>query len=121
MTEGPGFPELSEIPFLLEAGESGGPVKSPSGWHLVRVLDQRDAQHKNIVDMETRKKTRRMYLDDKLDQYVINLRKESFPVEIDDTLMSKLSQQEVDWYQQKLEKAQKSPEEVIEQIEQLRK
>lgn len=119
VTEGTGFPELEEVTFLLEAGEIGGPVESPTGWHIVRVLDVRDAQHKNIADEKTQKKARRLFLDDKLDQYVINLRKESYPVEIDDTMMSKLSQQEVDWYQQMLEKAQKSPEEVLEQIQKL--
>jgi peptidyl-prolyl cis-trans isomerase C len=121
VTEGSGFPELDEVTFMLEAGEIGGPVESPAGWHIVRVLDLRDAQHKNIVDAQTRKKARRLYLDDQLDQYVINLRKESFPVEIDDTMMSNLSQQEVDWYQEMLEKAQKSPEEVIEEIKRLQK
>ena len=121
VTEGSGFPELDEVTFMLEAGEIGGPVQSPAGWHLVRVLDQRDAQHKNIAAAQTRKKARRLYLDDQLNQYVIKLRKESFPVEIDDTMMSQLSQQEVDWYQEMLEKAQKSPEEVIEEIKRLQK
>jgi parvulin-like peptidyl-prolyl isomerase len=121
VTEGSGFPELDEVTFLLEAGEIGGPVESPAGWHLVRVLDQRDAQHKNIAVEPTQKKTRRLYLDEKLDQYVISLRKESFPVEIDDTMFSKLSQQEIDWYQEMLQKAQKSPEEVLEQIKRLQK
>jgi peptidyl-prolyl cis-trans isomerase C len=121
VTEGSGFPELDEVTFMLEAGEIGGPVESPAGWHIVRVLDLRDAQHKNIAAAQTRKKARRLYLDDQLDQYVINLRKESFPVEIDDTMMSNLSQQEVDWYQEMLEKAQKSPEEVIEEIKRLQK
>jgi hypothetical protein len=109
------------VTFMLESGEIGGPVESPAGWHIVRVLDKRDAQHKNIADAQTRKKARRLYLDEQLDQYVIKLRKESFPVEIDDTMMSKLSQQEVDWYQEMLEKAQKSPEEVIEEIKRLQK
>ncbi|MEN8207307.1 MAG: peptidylprolyl isomerase, partial [Pseudomonadota bacterium] len=121
VTEGSGFPELDEVTFLLEAGEIGGPVQSPAGWHLVRVLDQRDAQHKNIAAEQTRKKARRLYLEDQLNQYVINLRKESFPVEIDDTMMSKLSQQEIDWYQEMMEKAQKSPEEVFEDIKRLQK
>jgi peptidyl-prolyl cis-trans isomerase C len=121
VTEGTGYPELDEVTFLLEAGEIGGPVKSPAGWHLVRVLDQRDSQHKNIADEQTQKITRRLYLDEKLDQYVINLRKENFQVEINEDMLQKLSQQEVDWYQEMLDKAQKSPEEVIEQIERLRK
>jgi parvulin-like peptidyl-prolyl isomerase len=119
--EGSGFPELDEVTFMLEPGEIGGPVQSPAGWHVVRVLDQRDAQHKNIADEQTKKKVRKMLLDDKHDEYVINLRKEAFPVEVDEEKLSKFSQQEIDWYQEMLQKAQKSPEEVIEQIERLRK
>jgi len=121
VSEGSGFPELDEETFLLEAGEIGGPVQSPAGWHVVRVLDQRDAMHKNIANPQTQKLARKLLLEDKLNQYVINLRKEAFPVEIDDEMINKLSQQEIDWYQEMLEKAQKSPEEVIEQIEKLRK
>ncbi|MGD2112923.1 MAG: peptidylprolyl isomerase, partial [Gammaproteobacteria bacterium] len=119
--EGTGFPELEAVTFLLEAGEIGGPVQSPSGWHLVRVLDQRDAQHKNIADPQTQKKARQLLLDEKLNQYVIDLRKEHFQVEIDEDMLQKLSQQEIDWYQEMLQKAQKSPEEVIEQIKRLQK
>jgi peptidyl-prolyl cis-trans isomerase C len=121
VSEGSGFPELDKETFMLEAGEIGGPVQSPAGWHLVRVLDQRDALYTDINDEQTQKKTRRMYLDEKLDQYVINLRKESFPVEVEDEMMSKLSQQEVDWYQDMLQKVQKSPEELIEEIKKLQK
>jgi peptidyl-prolyl cis-trans isomerase C len=121
VSEGSGFPELEKETFLLEAGEIGGPVKSPTGWHLVRVLDQRDAVYTDINDEQTRKKTRRMYLDEKLNQYVINLRKNEYPIEIEDEMISKLSQQEIDWYQEMLQKAQKSPEEVMEQIMKLQK
>lgn len=118
---GSGFPELDKETFLLEASEIGGPVQSPAGWHLVRVLDKRDALHTDINDEQTYKNARRLYLDEKLDQYVINLRKENFPVEIEEEMFSKLSQQEIDWYQEMLEKAQKSPEEVIEEIKHLQK
>lgn len=119
VNEGSGFPELDKETFLLEAGEIGGPVKSPAGWHLVRILDQRDALHTDINDEQTYKNARRLYLDEQLNQYVINLRKESFPVEIEDEMFSKLAQQEIDWYQEMLVKAQKSPEEVIEEIKRL--
>lgn len=121
VTKGSGFPELDKVTFQLEPGEIGGPVEAPDGWHLVRVLDQRDAQYENIADERTRKKVRKMMLDDKLNQYVIDLRKESFPVEINEDMIQKLSQQEIDWYREMEEKAQKSPEEVIEQIKRLQK
>jgi len=106
---------------MLEAGETGGPVQSPAGWHLVRVLDLRDAQHKNIADPRTRKVARRIFLEDKLSRYVIDLRKENYTVEIEEDMLQKLSQQEIDWYQEMLEKSQKPPEEVIEDIKRLQK
>ena len=121
VSEGSGFPELDKETFMLEAGEIGGPVQSPAGWHLVRVLDQRDAVYTDINDEQTQTKTRGMYIAEKLNQYVIDLRIETFPVEIEDEVISKLAQQEVDWYQEMLEKAQKSPEEVMEQIQKLQK
>ncbi|MDH5469400.1 MAG: peptidyl-prolyl cis-trans isomerase [Gammaproteobacteria bacterium] len=119
--EGSGFPELDEVTFLLEAGEIGGPVQSPAGWHVMRVLDQRDALHKNIADPQTLKEARRMLLEDRLNQYVINLRKDNFKVAIEEDMLQKLSQQEIDWYQEIQEKARKSPEEVIEDIKRLQK
>ena len=121
VSEGSGFPELEKETFLLEAGEIGGPVKSPTGWHLVRVLDQREALYTDINDEQARKKTRRLYLDEKLNQYVIDLRKNEYPIEVEEEMISKLSQQEIDWYQEMLQKAQKSPEEVMEQIQKLQK
>jgi parvulin-like peptidyl-prolyl isomerase len=119
--EGTGFPELDEVTFFLEAGEIGGPVQAPDGWHLVRVLDQRDARYKNIAAEQTQKHVRKLFLDDKLNDYVVSLREEDFPVEVDEEKLSEMSQQEVDWYQEMLQKAQKTPEEVIEEIKELQK
>ena len=121
VSEGSGFPELDKETFMLEPNEIGGPVKSPAGWHLVRVLDQRDAVYTDFSDEPTQNKTRRLYLDDKLDQYVIDLRTKKYSVEVDEVMINKLAQQEVDWYQDMLQKAQKSPEEVIEEIKRLQK
>lgn len=121
VSEGTGFPELDKETFMLGPNEIGGPVKTPAGWQLVRVLDQRDAQYDNIADENTRNRTRRLYLDEKLNQYVVDLRKEKYAVEINEEMINKLAQQEVDWYQEMLQKAQKSPEEVIEEIKRLQR
>jgi parvulin-like peptidyl-prolyl isomerase len=80
VSKGSGFPELDKLTFSLAPEELGGPVESPAGGHLVTVLDLRDAQFEELVDEATRKTTRRRYLQEQMNAYVINLRKNEFPV-----------------------------------------
>ena len=47
--EGTGFADLDKSTFALEPGELGGPVESPAGWHLVQVVDVRDARFTEIA------------------------------------------------------------------------
>ncbi|MCP4811703.1 MAG: hypothetical protein GY888_04270, partial [Planctomycetaceae bacterium] len=58
VSQGTGFPELDKLTFSLEPETLGGPVESPAGWHLVTVLDLRDALFEDMVDQETWKTTR---------------------------------------------------------------
>jgi len=89
VTHGTGFPELD-----LEPDTVGGPVKSPAGWHLVKVLDVRDAQFESPDDAGARKRTFRMYMQEKLNNYVVDLRKSQFKVAVyDDTLTSQVQKQ----------------------------
>jgi len=119
--KGTGFPELDRVTFALGPDEISAPVQSPAGWHLVQVTDMRDAVYDDIEDETTRQATRRRYIDEKLDAYVINLRSNEFPVEVYDSVFFKLAQQEVDWYKKVSEKTQKSPQEIIEDIQKLKK
>ena len=93
--KGSGFPKLDALAFSLEKGVLGGPVESPAGWHLVKVLDQRDPQLNDIADKRTYKKVRRMMIHARLDEYTRKLRKESFPVEIYQETLNRILQQEV--------------------------
>lgn len=119
--KGSGFPELDQLTFSLGPDEIGGPVKSPAGWHLVQVLDMSDAAYVDIEDEATHQETRRRYIDAKLDAYVIDLRNKEFPVEVYDDVFFDLARQEVDWFREVSEKTQKPPEEIIEDIQKLRK
>jgi len=119
--QGSGFPELDAVTFSLGPDEIGGPVESPAGWHLVRVLDLRDAALVDIEDDKTVKATRRMMIDEKLDEYVVGLRQNGFAVEIYQDTLNRLAQKEVDWYVRKAETDTVPPEKVKEQIEKLMK
>jgi len=94
--QGSGFAELDRVTFELDPNEIGGPVQSPAGWHLVRVLDVRDGQYGDIDNPETWKQTRRLLLHEREDRYVADLRQTTYPVEVYDDVFSRLTQQEVD-------------------------
>ena len=110
VTKGSGFPGLDELTFSVGPDEIGGPVESPAGWHLVKVLDLREAQFEDIVDKATRKNTRRSYLHEKMDAYVINLRKKEFPVVVYADNLDRLFKAEAEWIAALEKKALKSPE-----------
>lgn len=91
-----GFPKLDEVTFNLEIEAVSDPVQSPAGWHLVKVLDIRDAMMQDIDDPQARNKTLRLYMKQKLNEYVVSLRRESYDVAVFDAQLQKYFQQEAD-------------------------
>jgi len=98
-------PELDAVVFELGPGEIGGPVQAGGLWHVVTALDIRDAQNADIENEATRKYTRRMYVHEKLNDYVVDLRKNSFKVEVYEDVIIRLAQQEADMVKQLIEQA----------------
>jgi parvulin-like peptidyl-prolyl isomerase len=96
VTQGTGFSGLDVFTFSLEPDVVGGPVESPAGWHLVKVLDVRDGRYQNIDEAETRKRTLRMYLKERLNNYVVDLRKDQFEVVVYDDELTRRFQKEAD-------------------------
>jgi parvulin-like peptidyl-prolyl isomerase len=83
VAKGSGFPPLDQLTFSLKPDELGGPVESPVGWHLVKVLGIREARLQNIDDKDTWKTTKNMLWRERRDRYVADLRtKNVFPVEV---------------------------------------
>ena len=121
VTKGSGFPGLDELTFSVGPDQIGGPVESPAGWHLVKVLDMREAQFEDIVDEATRKNTRRRYLHEKMDAYVINLRKNEFPVVVYEENLDRLFKTEAEWIAALEKKAQESPEATQNRMEEFKK
>jgi len=112
--QGDTVPALDEAIFALGPGEISTPVETPAGWHLVTVQDMQEAKFEDLGDTATRKLVRRKYLDDKLNAYVVSLRKNDFPVEVYQDVLIKLAQQEADMVKELAEKA-KQPGSVTEQ------
>jgi peptidyl-prolyl cis-trans isomerase C len=116
-----GFPELDKLTFSLGPDEIGGPVESPAGWHLVKVLDMREAQLQDIADDNTRKITRRTIMHERLDDYVVGLRKNSFEVVVYNDRLNHLAKEEAEWVASLEKKAQQADSRTEQRKEELKK
>ena len=121
IAQGRAQPALDEVIFKLEPGEIGGPVESTEGWHLFKVLDVADAQFEDFKDAETRKLARRRYIHDKLDQYVMDLRKNDFTVEVYENNLVRLAQKEADMIARLTEQAAQPGSRTEQRVEELNK
>jgi peptidyl-prolyl cis-trans isomerase C len=119
--QGDTVPALDEAVFALGPGEASNPVETPAGWHLVMVQDVREARFTGLDDNATRKLTRRRYLDEKLNEYVVALRQDQFTVEVYEDVLVRLAQQEADMVKEMGEKAEESSSVTQQRIEELQK
>jgi len=92
---GTGFPELDELAFSLPLNTIGGPVESPAGWHLVKVLEIREAANTDISQADTWRKTRRMMIKERMNEYTADLRKNHYKVELYNDVLNRLFEEEM--------------------------
>jgi len=97
VSQGTGFKELDDFTFNLEPEVLSNPVESPAGWHLVKVLDVKDAQLQNFDDPQVRNLTLRLYMHKKINDYVIDLRKNHFEVAVYEDELKRNFQNEADF------------------------
>ncbi|MBE9560617.1 MAG: peptidylprolyl isomerase [Proteobacteria bacterium] len=97
VSQGTGFKELDDFTFNLEPEVVSGPVESPAGWHLVKVLDVNDALYENFDDPQVRQLTLRLYMQKKFSDYVIDLRKNHFEVAVFEDELNRNFQSEADY------------------------
>jgi peptidyl-prolyl cis-trans isomerase C len=103
--QGEVVPALDQVIFTLGPDEIGGPVETPAGWHLVKVIEVQEAKFTDISDATTHNQARRRYLHEKMDAYTAELRKHEFPVEVYQERLVQLEQQEADMVKSLAEKA----------------
>ena len=71
----------------------------------MKVLDVRDAQFESLDDAGARKRTFRMYMQEKLNNYVVDLRKHQFKVAVYDDALTGQVQKQADYIAALNEKA----------------
>jgi len=121
VNQGQVVPALDEAIFSLGPGKIGGPVESPAGWHLVKVLDVNEARYTDFSDETTRRLTRRRYLHEKVDRYTAELRKNQFTVEVYQDRLVQFAQQEADMVKTLAQKAKHPGSVTQKRIEELQK
>ena len=114
VNQGETVPALDAAIFSLGPSEISAPVETPAGWHLVTVQDMQEAKYTDFDDPTTRKLAGREYLNNKLNAYTVDLRKNDFKVEVYQDVLVRLAQQEADMVKELAEKA-KQPGSVTEQ------
>jgi parvulin-like peptidyl-prolyl isomerase len=94
VTPGSGYPELEAFAFNLAPGVLAGPVQSPAGWHLVKVIDVRPAQFDDLDEPATRERVFKAYMQDRLEEHIADLRQQGFNVAVyEDKLEEHLKRQ----------------------------
>ena len=121
VSQGTGFAELDDFTFNLEPETIGGPVESPTGWHLVKVLDVNDAQLQNFDEAQTRQSALRLYMQSKFNDYVVDLRQNQFDVAVYDDELNKHFQKEADFIAELNVKAQKQDSITKQRVEDMQK
>ena len=114
-------PALDELIFKLGPGELGGPVESTEGWHLVKVLDVSDAKFDDFEDAATQQLTRRRYVHDQLDAYVMGLRQDDFEVQVYQDNLLRLAQKEADMVARLTEQAAQPGSRTEQRVQELKK
>jgi parvulin-like peptidyl-prolyl isomerase len=109
-------PELDAMVFSLEPAEISRPVQAGGLWHIATVLDVKDAQNADFSDARAQQLARRTYIHEKLAEYVVNLRKNDFKVEVYEDVMISLAQQEADMVRQMSERGKQAGSETQRRI-----
>jgi peptidyl-prolyl cis-trans isomerase C len=121
VSQGTGFEGLDEFTFNLEPEVVGGPVETPAGWQLMKVLDVNDAQFQSLEDPQARKHTYRLYIKNRFDDYVVDLRKNHFKVAVFEDELNRQFQKEADYIAELTEKAKQKDSVTGKRIEEMQK
>ena len=121
VSQGTGFEGLDEFTFNLEPDVVGGPLETPAGWQLMKVLDVNDAQFEYFDDPLTRKLVYRLYIKNRFNDYVQDLRLNHFKVAVYEDELNRLFQKEADYIAELTKKAKQKGSVTDKRIEEMQK
>ncbi len=82
ISKGAAFEGLEELIFNMEPQLVSDPVESRAGWSLLKVLAVVEAQPGSLENPQTRELVFRAYMQDRLDDYLADLRNSRFKVTV---------------------------------------
>ena len=121
ITKGTEFGGLEELIFKLQPEDVSDPVESNAGWHLVKVLAVIAAQVENLDNPQTRERAFRAYMQDKLNNYIVDLRNNHYQVAVYEDELQRQFQRESDFIAELNAKAQQEGSETEQRVEDLQK
>ena len=108
---------LEAIIFRLEPDIVSDPVESNSGWYLFKVMDVSNARYETLDDPQTRQRAFSAYMRDRLDDYVIELRKNHFDVLVYEDELQRQFQNEADFIADQNRKAAQEASDTGQRVE----
>jgi peptidyl-prolyl cis-trans isomerase C len=121
VSQGSGFDELDDFTFSLEPEVVSEPVESPAGWHLVKVLDVTDALYQDFDDPQVQQLTLRLYMQNTFNDYVKDLRLNSFEVAVYEDELNRNFQKEADYIAELTAKAKQQDSVTEQRLQDLQK
>ena len=121
ISKGTKYEGLETLIFQLEPEVVSDPVESGAGWHLLKVLAVVAAREQNLEDPQTRQRVFRAYMQDRLNNYIVDLRKNHFVVTVYQDELQRQFQREAEFIADLKSKAQPDgfvTEQHIEEIQQ---
>jgi parvulin-like peptidyl-prolyl isomerase len=104
--KGAGFEGLETTIFNMTPEVVSDPVESHAGWHLIKVLAVVKAQPESLDNPQTRERVFRAYMQERLNDYVVDLRKNHYEVIVYNDELQRQFQREAEFIAELNRKAQ---------------
>ena len=108
ISRGSGLVDYEDLIFSLEPEAVSDPVESGAGWHLVKVLAIDGERLEKLENPQTRERAFKSYMQERFNDYVVDLRKNDFDVVIYQDELERQFKREADFIAEL--NAQKQPE-----------